>query len=265
MKNGGIAGLRIDITALKQAQAALRESEERLDRAQAIAGIGSWELDVATGRYIWSKELYRIRGLSPESFEPNIDNGRQYIHPEDYPAARRWLDDLIAGRRTEARSSQDGPPGWRSARAPRGRPARWPIRTASSAVVAGTMQDITERRLIERQLAQAQKMEAIGNLTGGMAHDFNNVLGVIIGNLDLLRRLIRDNAAATELCGEALDGASRCTDLIRRLLAFARRQSLRPEITDMNALVGDIARLLGRILGEDIVLDAAPRRRCCGR
>ena len=53
--------------------------------------------------------------------------------------------------------------------------------------VAGTMQDITERRLIERQLAQAQKMEAIGNLTGGMAHDFNNVLGVIIGNLDLLR------------------------------------------------------------------------------
>ena len=63
MKNGGIAGLRIDITALKQAQAALRESEERLDRAQAIAGIGSWELDVATGRYVWSKELYRIRGL----------------------------------------------------------------------------------------------------------------------------------------------------------------------------------------------------------
>jgi nitrogen-specific signal transduction histidine kinase/CheY-like chemotaxis protein len=116
------------------------------------------------------------------------------------------------------------------------------------------MQDVTERRMIERQLAQAQKMEAIGNLTGGMAHDFNNVLGVIIGNLDLLKRLIRDNAAATELCGEALDGASRCTDLIRRLLAFARRQSLRPEITDMNALVGDVARLLGRILGEDIAL-----------
>ena len=63
MKNGGIAGLRIDITALKQAQAALSESEARLDRAQAIAGIGSWELDVATRRYVWSKELYRLRGL----------------------------------------------------------------------------------------------------------------------------------------------------------------------------------------------------------
>ena len=84
MKNGGIAGLRIDITALKQAQAALRESEERLDRAQAIAGIGSWELDVATGRYIWSKEMYRIRGLSPESFEPHIDDGRQ-LYPSRGP------------------------------------------------------------------------------------------------------------------------------------------------------------------------------------
>ena len=77
------------------------------------------------------------------------------------------------------------------------------VRDADGAVrrVAGTMQDVTERRLIERQLAQAQKMEAIGNLTGGMAHDFNNVLGVIIGNLDLLRRLIgttrrRPNCAA---------------------------------------------------------------------
>ena len=118
---------------------------------------------------------------------------------------------------------------------------------SSQARLVKNLQDEAARReLAEATLRQAQKMEAIGNLTGGMAHDFNNVLGVIIGNLDLLKRLITDNAAAAELCGEALDGASRCTDLIRRLLAFARRQSLRPEITDMNALVGDIARLLGR-------------------
>jgi signal transduction histidine kinase len=103
-----------------------------------------------------------------------------------------------------------------------------------------------ERRIIEQQLIQAQKMEAIGNLTGGMAHDFNNVLGVIIGNLDLLARLVKADATASELCGEALDGATRCADLIARLLAFARRQSLRPEQIDMNALVNNIARLLGR-------------------
>ena len=98
MKNGGIAGLRIDITALKQAQAALSESEERLDRAQAIAGIGSWELDVATRRYVWSKELYRLRGLDPETFRPDIDSVSPYIHPDDYQGAMRWLDQLMAGR-----------------------------------------------------------------------------------------------------------------------------------------------------------------------
>jgi PAS domain S-box-containing protein len=254
MKNGGIAGLRIDITALKQTQAALRESEERLDRAQAIAGIGSWELDVATGRYMWSKELYRIRGLSPDSFEPRIETVANYIHPEDYPVAWRWIEDLKAGHEQNTLDARMvRPDGEVRVLRVEGRP----VVDADGVVrrIAGTMQDVTERRLIERQLAQAQKMEAIGNLTGGMAHDFNNVLGVVVGNLDLLKRLIKDDAAATELCTEALDGASRCTDLIRRLLAFARRQPLRPEITDMNALVGDIARLLGRILGEDVVLN----------
>jgi HAMP domain-containing protein len=85
-----------------------------------------------------------------------------------------------------------------------------------------------ERRVIEQQLIQAQKMEAIGNLTGGMAHDFNNVLGVIVGNLDLLGRLVKADVMASELCDEALDGATRCADLIGRLLAFARRQSFAP-------------------------------------
>jgi PAS domain S-box-containing protein len=254
MKNGGIAGLRIDITALKAAQAALGESEARLDRAQAIAGIGSWELDVATGHYIWSKELYRIRGVSPETFEPDIDNVAQYVHQDDYSVVRRWLTNLMQGlEQTPLEPRIVRPDGEVRVLRVEGRA----VTDADAAVrrVAGTMQDVTERRLIERQLMQAQKMEAIGNLTGGMAHDFNNVLGVVIGNLDLLKRLVRDDAAAAELCGEALDGASRCADLIRRLLAFARRQSLRPEITDLNALVGDVARLLGRILGEDIVLN----------
>src|SRR4029077_16753327 len=120
--------------------------------------------------------------------------------------------------------------------------------------LAGTTQDVTERRLIDRQLAQAQKMEAIGNLTGGMAHDFNNGLGVIIGNLDLLGRLIKTDQSAKELCDEARDGALRCAELIRLLLAFARRQPLLPQQTDVNVLVESIAKLLSRTLGEDITL-----------
>ena len=117
-----------------------------------------------------------------------------------------------------------------------------------------------ERTKLEAQLHQAQKMEAIGNLTGGMAHDFNNMLGVIIGNLDLLRDLKEDDADIDELTCEALDAAFRGADLTRRLLAFARQQPLRPQCVDVNELVSGITRLLRRTIGEDveISLDLAP-------
>jgi PAS domain S-box-containing protein len=253
MSNGGVAGLRINITPLKQTQAALRESEARLDRAQAIAGIGSWELDVPTGRYIWSKEMYRISGMSPGDFEPNIDNVAAYVHPDDYPSVRRWLADLmISGEQGAQETRIVRPDGEMRVLRVEGRSV-----TDSNGVIrrlTGTMQDVTDRRFIEQQLAQAQKMEAIGNLTGGMAHDFNNGLGVIIGNLDLLGRLIKTDQTAKELCDEARDGALRCADLIRLLLAFARRQPLLPQQTDVNARVEIIAKLLSRTLGEDITL-----------
>ncbi len=96
MRNGGIAGLRIDITALKQAQAALRDSEARLERAQEIADIGSWELDIATGRYVWSRHLYRIRGMPPE-FEPTRASAEASIHAEDTPLLSAWFAES-AGR-----------------------------------------------------------------------------------------------------------------------------------------------------------------------
>jgi PAS domain S-box-containing protein len=131
----------------------------------------------------------------------------------------------------------------------------------------GILRDLTshkreqlERAKLEAQLRQAQKMEAIGNLTGGMAHDFNNMLGVIIGNIDLLRDIRPDDAELDELAREALDAAFRGADLTRRLLAFARQQPLRPQCVDANALVSGITRLLSRTLGEDveISLDLLP-------
>jgi two-component system CheB/CheR fusion protein len=109
-----------------------------------------------------------------------------------------------------------------------------------------------ERTKLEAQLHQAQKMEAIGNLTGGMAHDFNNMLGVIIGNIDLLRDLKGEDSDIDELTREALDAAFRGADLTRRLLAFARQQPLRPQHVDVNELVSGITRLLRRTIGEDV-------------
>jgi PAS domain S-box-containing protein len=113
--------------------------------------------------------------------------------------------------------------------------------------------DITERKKLETQLRQAQKMEAVGTLTGGLAHDFNNHLGVIILNLDVLReRLPPEDPEAEELTREAMAAAMRGAELIRRLLAFARRQPLQPQPTGINNLVTEITKLLQRTLGENI-------------
>ena len=129
-----------------------------------------------------------------------------------------------------------------------------------SKTFVGIIRDLTERREAEKereQLRQAQKMEAVGQLTGGLAHDFNNLLAIIIGNLDLLLEIRSGDAVADELVRDALEAALRGADLTRRLLAFARRQPLRPERCDINDVVGRIVKLLTRTLGENISIELA--------
>ena len=112
--------------------------------------------------------------------------------------------------------------------------------------------DMTDRIVAEERLRHAQRLEAIGQLTGGIAHDFNNLLGIIIGNLDLMRESVSSDSAAGGFLQEVLDAAQRGAELTSRLLAFARRQQLRPRRADVNALVAALARLLTRVLGENI-------------
>ncbi|HZD26990.1 MAG TPA: PAS domain-containing protein, partial [Alphaproteobacteria bacterium] len=114
--------------------------------------------------------------------------------------------------------------------------------------------DVTERRALQEQLHEAQKIEAIGQLTGGVAHDFNNLLGIIIGNLDLLLADLRQDPGASELLERAISSAERGASQTQKLLAFARRQSLLPRITDVGRLIGEAADLLKRTLGADIAL-----------
>ena len=121
-------------------------------------------------------------------------------------------------------------------------------------------EDVTVQRQTEDQLFQAQKMEAVGQLTGGLAHDFNNLLAVIIGNLDIMAELAPSTPEHAELSAAALEAALSGAELTRRLLAFARRQPLKPEEVDANELVRGITKLLARTLGEDIkiTLDLDP-------
>ena len=115
---------------------------------------------------------------------------------------------------------------------------------------------IDQREKAESALRQAQKMDALGRLTGGVAHDFNNMLSIIVGNLDiLLRRMTGEDARARNLAENALSGARRAADVTKQLLAFSRIQPLSPKTTDVNKCVTDISELLRRALGEGIELE----------
>jgi PAS domain S-box-containing protein len=128
------------------------------------------------------------------------------------------------------------------------------VRVGDKHIFSGFIHNLCTRVRMEEELRRAQKMEAIGQLTGGIAHDFNNLLTVISGNLEILDRRI-DDAEDREILKDAREASQLGAELAKRLLAFGRRQPLQPRLTDLNALVGGMIDLLGRSLGETIVID----------
>ncbi len=185
-----------------------RRVEEQLKRAERLAHMGSSTRDLRTDEAQWSDEAYRIFGVSRD-FVTSTENFLNLVHPDDRARILAIQDQRRQG--TSPNSSIAGiirPDGMRHIRR-----ENELIKDADGIprYVVGTMHDITERRRTEQHLRQAQKMEAIGNLTGGMAHDFNNLLGVIIGDLDLARERIKSDAEALQNCrGSARRRMARC-------------------------------------------------------
>jgi signal transduction histidine kinase len=125
--------------------------------------------------------------------------------------------------------------------------------------IQGMTVDITDRKMLEEQLQHARKLETVGRLTGGIAHDFNNMLAIVIGNLDLLQSNFQNDPKAAKRARMALDGALRCADMTRRLLAFSRKETLNARIVELGELVRSMTDLLRRTLGEmvEVELDIA--------
>jgi len=218
---------------LRETDARLRRTLDHLNRVQAIAQIGSWERFLNREPALWSPEMCRIFGVDPETFQATRENYLAFIHPEDLERVLGTKPDFRARNQTalEYRIIRtDG-----QVRIVRN--LLGAIRDAGGAVIgyAGTLQDVTEQRETERQLVQAQKMEAIGNLTGGVAHDFNNLLTVILSNCEELAG--RLDGPARELAEQAELAARRGAELAQHLLSYARRQVLRPTEIAVNALV----------------------------
>ena len=174
------------------------------------------------------------------------------IYPEDI-AARVHADDMSV-LRDGAHVNREV-----ALRDPHGLEQRYltlkvPLRDAAGVVtgLVGISRNITERKKLEEQLRQSQKMEAVGRLAGGIAHDFNNLLTIIFGYSDLLRARVTEVDELREAVDAISDAATRAAELTRQLLAFGRKSMLQPRVLDLNTIIADTSRMLSRLLGESV-------------
>jgi len=275
----GYVGLATDITEQRAAEEKLRDSETRYRVALSAGSLGVWSWDAATDLVTLSEEAAALFGVPPGPLAKWSDLATLIVSEDAAPTA-----EVIAN---SIRTRSDYSVEYRVARPEGGRiwvnTVARPIVDADGQVTGmiGAVGDVTARREAEAKLRelnetleqrvadeierraeaeealrQAQKMETLGQLTGGVAHDFNNLLQVVRGNLEILQRSLPEDSQRLRRATEnALKGTERAAVLTQRLLAFSRRQPLAPKPVDLNRLVSNMSELLHRTLGETIAID----------
>ncbi|HET7306542.1 MAG TPA: ATP-binding protein [Gammaproteobacteria bacterium] len=249
-----LCGVVTDLTQQKQAEFQQRSVEESLQIALDAAGLGHWNDDLTSGTAYRSPRHDAIFG-----YDPHLPWSRQafldHVVPEDRDAIAA---SMVAAERQQyfefegrIRRANDGAIRWIRVN------GKTYYNDGKAVRMAGVVTDITERRQLEDQLRQAQKMEAVGQLTGGLAHDFNNLLSVILTSLELARRHASDDMLTRQL-DNARRAANRGAGLTRQLLAFSRRQSLQPRVVCVNDRLPGLELLIQRAVGDNIELQLLP-------
>ena len=250
--------LQKDIAAREAVEVALRESEGRFRQLADNIDDVFWLSDPhEQGIFYVSPAYETIWGRSCESLYADAEAWIEAVHPEDRERVRRSLPAQLAGKWDETYRivRPDGSVRWIRARA-------YPVRDADGSVhrVAGTARDVTEYRRLEEQLRHAQNMEAVGRLAGGVAHDFNNMLSVILSYTSLMLDDLEPGDPMRGDVEEVRRAGERATDLTRQLLTFSRQQVLQPKVLDLSHVLVDLEKMLRRLLGEDIELSLLTAR-----
>ena len=252
--------LQIELLERKRAEEGLRASQANLAAAQRVAHIGSWELSLVNLDNLtenplrWSDELFRIFGYQPGQIEVSNETFFHAVHPDDRNAVRAAVAEAIKERKQYSTEHRIVLPDGTERIILEHADILRDEQTGHPVKMVGVAQDITERRALEQQLRQSQRMEAIGRLAGGVAHDFNNLLTVIIGNSELLLGQVGRGEPMWEDLKEISTASQRAATLTAQLLAFSRKQVLMPQVLDLNALVADSSAMLRRLIGEDVEL-----------
>ncbi|HUF86610.1 MAG TPA: PAS domain S-box protein [Thermohalobaculum sp.] len=251
-------GFLRDITRRKRAEEARRRAEERL-WAFLDASPEAISFKDDEGRYIMCNKAFERTVGVPKEKLVGLTDGEVLDWEPPYLEAMRRHERLAAATRQPVRQERDhvDPDGRTRTFAV----TKFPILDDGDdgdgdggiAGIGSIAQDVTGLKHTETQLRQAMKMQAIGQLTGGVSHDFNNLLAVVLGNLELLREQL-GGGPGHDLAERAMAAAQRGATLTRRLLAFARQQPLKPQAVDVEALLGEMADLIRQSLGEAIGL-----------
>ncbi|HEY1170792.1 MAG TPA: PAS domain S-box protein [Verrucomicrobiae bacterium] len=243
----------IDISDRRKAELSLRESEERFRQLAENINEVFWITDPAKKQILYVSPAYKkIWGRTCESLYESPRTWLEAICPDDRERVlQAALHRQASGEYDETYriTRPDGSLRWIHDRA-------FPISDASGHVhrIVGTAEDISNRRLLEEQVRQSQKLEAIGQLAGGVAHDFNNILAAIIMQVDLMDSPEKLPPDVVEGLDEIKASAHRAANLTRQLLLFSRKQVMLSHDLDLNETVTNIAKMLTRIIGEDISL-----------
>jgi PAS domain S-box-containing protein len=255
----------VDITDHKRAEQALRESEARTKRLLKASRVGLWEWDLVSREVYFSIEWKEQLGYSDDEIPNRFEEWSARVHPADLPPTLAAIEAYQTGARATydvqfRMRHKDGSWRWLAAQADFVRDA-----TGTPVRMMGSHVDITEFKLVdeerakvEEQLFQARKMESVGRLAGGVAHDFNNMLGVILGHTELALEQVDPTSELKQDLEDVREAAQRSAALTRQLLAFARKQAVAPVVLDVNDRVANIFTMLERLLGENIKVVWSP-------